>query len=329
MSIIVAEHLMKKYGSTVAVSDVSFSVAQGEIFGLLGPNGAGKSTTIRMLTTLSRPDAGTAYVAGQDVSRRSKTAREAIGYVAQSAGTDLYLTGRENLLVQAAIHRMGRQESRRRASELLELVGLSRAADKPVRTYSGGMQRRLEIALGIVHNPRVLFLDEPTTGLDPEARSIMWRELSRLKEELDLTILLTTHYLEEADQLADNIAIINNGTMVAHGTPEELKSSLMSDFVRIEFASTIAASEATRVLAASGAREVRADGQMLGAQMDDGSRSLVLLLTRLSEAGLHAESVSVSRPTLDDVYLRHTAGAFTANNAGSADVGSEVTVWPT
>ncbi len=224
--VITARQLIKRYGPVEAVSDVSFVLAEGEVLGLLGPNGAGKSTTVRILATLTRADGGTAIVAGQDVRRRPREVRAAIGYVAQHAGTDGYLTGRENLLVQAAAHRLRRSSAIRRAAELLELVGLADAADRVVNTYSGGMRRRLEIAMGIVHDPRVLFLDEPTTGLDPEARTTLWQELRRLRAEQGLSILLTTHYLDEADQLADRIVIINHGTVVADGRPEALKAEL-------------------------------------------------------------------------------------------------------
>ncbi|WP_217428055.1 ABC transporter ATP-binding protein [Microlunatus speluncae] len=224
--VITARNLAKRYGKVEAVVDVSFSVAEGEVLCLLGPNGAGKSTTVRILATLTRADGGTAVVAGQDVSLQPRAVRAAIGYVAQNAGTDGYLTGRENLLVQAAAHRLRRGSAIRRATELLDLVGLAGAADRVVNTYSGGMRRRLEIAMGIVHDPRVLFLDEPTTGLDPEARASLWRELRRLRAEQGLTILLTTHYLDEADRLADRIVIIDHGTVIVSGPPATLKAEL-------------------------------------------------------------------------------------------------------
>lgn len=224
--VITAQHLRKSYGPVEAVSDVSLSMAEGEVLCLLGPNGAGKSTTVRILATLARADGGSARVAGYDVRAQPRLVRAAIGYVAQSAGTDAYLTGRENLLVQAVAQRLSRPAARRRASELLDLVGLGGAADRLVHTYSGGMRRRLEIGMGMVHNPRVLFLDEPTTGLDPEARATLWDELTRLATEQRLSILLTTHYLEEADRLADRIVIINQGRVIVEGRPGALKAGL-------------------------------------------------------------------------------------------------------
>ena len=196
MDAIVVDDLRKHYGDVRALDGVSFGVREGEVFGLLGPNGAGKSTTVRVLVTLTKPDSGIASVAGHDVLRDPAAVRRAIGYVPQDSGVDRFATGRENLLLQGRVQGMGGEELRRRADELLDLVGIADAADRVVRTYSGGMRRRLDIALGLVHRPRVLFLDEPTTGLDPEARVAMWEEVSRLAEAESLTILLTTHYLE-------------------------------------------------------------------------------------------------------------------------------------
>ena len=254
--IITAQHLTKRYGPHEAVADVSLTVAEGEVLCLLGPNGAGKSTTVRMLTTLTRPDGGSARVAGYDVRTQPRSVRAAIGYVAQSAGTDAYLTGRENLVVQAAAQRLRRSDARRRVSELLDLVGLADAGDRIVRTYSGGMRRRLEIAMGIVHSPRMLFLDEPTTGLDPEARTTMWQELTRLATAQTLSILLTTHYLEEAEQLADRIVIISQGRVVAAGKPAVLKSDLGGDAVSVELAGNPSAEAVIAAVALTGARAV-------------------------------------------------------------------------
>src|SRR5438067_7245 len=219
MDAIVAEDLRKRYRAVQALDGVSFAVREGEVFGLLGPNGAGKSTSVRVLTTLTRPDSGRAFVAGEDVARNPNRVRRAIGYVAQDSGVDWEATGRENLLLQGRIHGMAGALLRRRVDELLELVGLSDAADRTARGYSGGMKRRLDLATGLVHKPRVLFLDEPTTGLDPEARAAMWVEVERLAQQESLTILLTTHYLEEADQLAGRIAIVRRGQVVVEGRP--------------------------------------------------------------------------------------------------------------
>ena len=204
------------------------------MFGLLGPNGAGKSTTVRVLTTLTRADAGRALVAGEDVAQHPNRVRRKIGYVAQDSGVDWEATGRENLLLQGRIHGMGGRELRGRVDQLLELVGLREAADRVSRTYSGGMKRRLDVATGLVHRPSVLFLDEPTTGLDPEARAAMWVEVERLAEQEALTILLTTHYLEEADRLAERVAIVSHGRVVAEGTPDDLKRGLEGESITVE-----------------------------------------------------------------------------------------------
>jgi len=218
--------LRKTYpGDVEALRGLSFSVRSGEIFALLGPNGAGKSTTVRILTTLSAPTAGSARVAGHDVVAEPQEVRRRIGYVAQASGVDLTATGRENLMLQGRLFRLPVRELRTRLNELLELFQLTGAADRPATTYSGGMKRRLDVAMGLIHRPEVLFLDEPTTGLDPESRAVMWKEVKRLADE-GLTLLLTTHYLEEADQLAQRLAIVDGGRIVAAGTPDELKGRL-------------------------------------------------------------------------------------------------------
>jgi ABC-2 type transport system ATP-binding protein len=308
--VITAQHLRKSYGAVEAVADVSFSMAEGEVLCLLGPNGAGKSTTVRILATLTRSDCGSALVAGYDVRTQPRLVRASIGYVAQSAGTDAYLTGRENLLVQSMAQRLSRAEASRRASELLGLVGLGSAADRIVRTYSGGMRRRLEIAMGMVHSPRVLFLDEPTTGLDPEARATMWGELMRLAVERALSILLTTHYLEEADRLADRIVIIDQGRVVVEGRPDALKAGLAGDFVTVELAGSPSAEAVMTAAARSGARTVTFEGTVLRAGVEQGNRALPAILSALETAGFQVEAASVARPTLDDVYLHHTGHNF-------------------
>jgi ABC-2 type transport system ATP-binding protein len=307
---IVAEGLAKRYGQVEAVADVSFAVREGEIFGLLGPNGAGKSTTVRMLATLTSPDGGRGLVAGHDVARESKAARRSLGYVAQNSGTDRYLTGRENLVVQGRAQRMSRREARVRAQELLELVGLADAADRIVETYSGGMKRRLDIALGIVHRPAVLFLDEPTTGLDPEARATMWVELERLASEQTLTILLTTHYLEEADRLAQRVAIVSRGRVVAEGPPEQLKRDLHGDSVTVELADG-RVEEAEQLLAGHAAvLEASRDGSVVRARVAHGAQALPAILSALEERAIPVAAATVARPTLDDVYLHYTGRAF-------------------
>ena len=230
-----ANDLIKTYPPDVrALDGLSLAVRSGTIFGLLGPNGAGKSTTVRILTTLSRPDAGDARVAGLDVLAEPVRVRHAIGVVGQKHGLDPEATGRENLVLQGELYGITGRELRRRAAESLERFGLADAADRQAKTYSGGMQRRLDVAMGLIHRPQVLFLDEPTTGLDPEARADMWREIERLAREEQMTILLTTHYLEEADRLASQLAIVDRGRIVAEGTPHELKSELEGDTIHVE-----------------------------------------------------------------------------------------------
>jgi ABC-2 type transport system ATP-binding protein len=234
MDAIEVEDLRKTYsGGVEALRGVSFAVRAGEVFALLGPNGAGKSTAVRILTTLSAPTSGGARVAGFDVVRQPREVRRRIGSVAQNSGVDPTATGRENLTLQGQLFRLNAPELRARTAELLHLFQLEAAADRPAATYSGGMKRRLDVAMGLIHRPEVLFLDEPTTGLDPESRAVMWKEVRRLARE-GLTLLLTTHYLEEADQLAQRIAIVDGGRVVAAGTPEELKRGIPGDAVSLD-----------------------------------------------------------------------------------------------
>ncbi len=316
MEAIVVQELRKRYGEVRALNGVSFSVREGEVFGLLGPNGAGKSTTVRVLVTLTRPDSGTASVAGHDVRKEPTAVRRTIGYVPQDSGVDGFGTGRENLMLQGRIQGMSGRDLRDRTNELLELVGIADAADRVVRGYSGGMRRRLDIALGLVHRPRVLFLDEPTTGLDPEARVEMWDEVTRLAQAESLTILLTTHYLEEADRLANRLAIVSQGTIVVEGTPGELKALLQGDAVHVELANG-AVDQAKDVLAGVGARpEQVIDGRTVVARVENGGRALPGIISALEGAGIVVESVSVSRPSLDDVYLHYTGRDFQSEDRG-------------
>jgi ABC-2 type transport system ATP-binding protein len=316
MDAIVVDEVRKRYGEVQALDGVSFVVREGEVFGLLGPNGAGKSTTVRVLVTLTRADEGRASVAGHDVRTEQTAVRRAIGYVPQDSGVDGFGTGRENLLLQGRVQGMGGRDLRSRADELLTLVGIADAADRIVKNYSGGMRRRLDIALGLVHRPRVLFLDEPTTGLDPEARVALWAEVSRLAEAESLTILLTTHYLEEADQLADRLAIVSRGKVVVEGTPTALKAGLQGDAVHVELENG-AVAEAEVVLVGVGARpEQVLDGRTIVSRVENGGRALPGIISALEAAGIAVASVSLSRPSLDDVYLHFTGRDFTSEDRG-------------
>src|SRR4051812_45319290 len=316
MDAIAVQDLRKRYGDVQALDGVSFAVREGEVFGLLGPNGAGKSTTVRTLVTLTKPDSGSASVAGHDVLRDQFAVRKALGYVPQDSGIDQLGTGRENLTLQGHVEGMSGRALRARVDELLSLVGLAEAADRVVKGYSGGMRRRLDIALGLVHRPRVLFLDEPTTGLDPEARVAMWSEVSRLAEAESLTILLTTHYLEEADQLADRLAIVSQGKVVVEGTPSALKKGLRGDAVHVELDNG-AVEDAQRVLAGVGApAEQVLEGKTIVSRVENGGRELPGILSALEAAGIPVASVSLSRPSLDDVYLHFTGRDFNAEDRG-------------
>jgi ABC-2 type transport system ATP-binding protein len=314
MDAIVVEELRKRYGNVQALDGVSIAVREGEVFALLGPNGAGKSTTVRSLVTLTTPDSGAASVAGHDVLREQNAVRRVIGYVPQDSGVDELGTGRENLMLQGRVQGMSGKDLRGRTETLLELVGITEAADRIVKTYSGGMRRRLDIALGLVHRPRVLFLDEPTTGLDPEARVVMWDEVSRLAQAESLTILLTTHYLEEADQLADRLAIVSQGKVVVEGTPGQLKAGLRGDAVHVEVDNG-AIDEARRVLATVGAApEQVLDGRTIVSRVENGGRALPGIISALETAGIPVASVSLSRPSLDDVYLHFTGREFASED---------------
>jgi ABC-2 type transport system ATP-binding protein len=304
--------LVKTYPKGVrALDGLSFAVPAGTVFGLLGPNGAGKSTTVKILTTLAQADSGTATVAGLDVRARAAQVRHAIGVVAQRSGADPMATGRENLLLTGRIQGLRKRTLTARADELLDRFDLAGAAGRLVRTYSGGMQRRLDVALGLINRPQVLFLDEPTAGLDPESRTAMWDEIGRLAADDGLTILLTTHYLEEADRLASRLVIVDRGRIVAEGTPDELKGQLHGDAVQVELADQ---AEQGRLLAVLGrvpaVREIRVDGRHVSARADEGAAALPAVLAALDDAGLPVRAASVARPSLDDVYLRHAGRSF-------------------
>jgi ABC-2 type transport system ATP-binding protein len=302
-----------------ALAGLDITVRSGTVFGLLGPNGAGKTTAVKILTTLARPDTGTAVVEGVDVLRRPDRVRRMIGVVAQRSGSDPMATGRENLVLQGRLYGMRGTAPRTRADELLARFDLTEAAGRLVKTYSGGMQRRLDVALGLMHRPRVLFLDEPTTGLDPEARTAMWHEIDRLAGEEGLTVLLTTHYLEEADRLADRLAIVDRGRVVAEGTPDELKGDLRGDAVHLVLGEAADPAAALGVLTGlPGVRDALVTGRNLSARSDDGAAAVPGILAALQNAGAPAASVTVARPSLDDVYLRHTGRRY--SEASASDV---------
>jgi ABC-2 type transport system ATP-binding protein len=319
---IVAEGLEKRYQDVQALDGVSFHVRAGEVFGLLGPNGAGKSTTVKVLTTLTTPDRGRAEVAGHDVVGDPNAVRRSIGYVPQSSGVDRDATGRENLMLQGRVQGMSGRKLHARVQHLLDLLGIADAADRVVRGYSGGMKRRLDVGLGLVHGPQVLFLDEPTTGLDPEARAAMWDELAVLAREELLTILLTTHYLEEADALTDRLAIVSRGRIVVDGSAEELKGRLQGEAVVVELADGAGDDAATVVRALEEVREVSIDGRLLRSRVADGARAVPTILAALDTHGIAVESVTMHRPSLDDVYLHYTGRDFRAEDeAGGAGEG--------
>ena len=306
--------LRKSYpGDVTALDGLDLTVAAGTIFGLLGPNGAGKTTTVKILTTLSRPDEGTALVAGVDVLSEPEAVRRLVGYVAQKSGADVQASGTENLVLQARVYGLDRSQARDRSAQLLGRFGLTEAAGRLVKTWSGGMRRRLDIALALIHAPQVLFMDEPTTGLDPEVRADLWGEIRRLRDEDGVTVLLTTHYLEEADQLADRLAIIDHGRVVAEGTPSELKDSMRGDGVHIEMASGDGAHKAVQVLDGDfGLREMVVEGRSVHARATRGAEAVPRVLAALIGAGIEVVAVTVNRPSLDDVFLRHAGRRFEA-----------------
>ena len=300
-------------GDVRALDGLSFAVRPGSVYALLGPNGAGKTTAMRILTTLSRPDQGRAAVAGIDVLRHPRQVRSVIGAVSQHGGTVGLLTGQENLILQGRLYGLRGEQLRRRTAELLDQLGLADAARRPAKTYSGGMRRRLDVAMVLVHRPAVLFLDEPTTGLDPEGRAELWAMLTGLAQRAGTTILVTTHDLEEADQFADRVAIVDRGKIVAEGPPGELKDGLHGDSVLLELAGPGLAARAEKVLADLPlARQVTSEGSAVRARVDDGPRALPAVLAALEAGHVPVASVTVARPSLDDVYSRHAGRSFRA-----------------
>jgi ABC-2 type transport system ATP-binding protein len=305
---IAAEGLVRTFGETRAVDGVDLHVGAGEIYGFLGPNGAGKSTTVRMLATLLRPSAGSARVAGHDVVREPERVRFCIGVALQDVALDPKQTGREILDLQGRLYGLDARERSARIVHLLDLVDIGDAIDRRVKTYSGGMKRRLDLAAALVHQPEVLFLDEPTAGLDPVSRAAVWAEVRHLNERLGMTILLTTQYLDEADALAHRVGIIAHGRLVAEGTPGALKRSIGADVIVVR-ASRADAARATDALAAVPRLEgIEVQGEEVIVSVTDGAAAVSAVAVALAAAGIHVEAITLRTPTLDDVFL-HATGA--------------------
>jgi ABC-2 type transport system ATP-binding protein len=306
-----------------AVDGIDLRVDPGEIYGFLGPNGAGKSTTVHMLTTLLPPTAGTARVAGYDVVREGPLVRKAIGAALQEAALDPFLTGREHLRLQTAMHGISGDERRRRSQELLDRVGLSEAADRKVNGYSGGMKRRLDLALALVHRPRILFLDEPTTGLDPQSRNALWLEVGRLAKEEGVTVFLTTQYLEEADVLADRVGIIDHGRIVAEGTPEELKAEIACSTVEAVPSNPEERGAVAAVLERFGDQTTGFGPGSIAVQLRSADGDLAEIVRALDAEDVQIAHLQIHEPTLDDVFLaktgRHLEGAGEDGEEQEAD----------
>ncbi len=302
--VIEANGLVRSFGDLVAVDGIDLSVSEGEVFGFLGPNGAGKSTAVRMLTTLLTPTDGQAFVGGHDVVKNASDVRKIIGVALQDAAIDPLMTGRELLKLQAVLHGIPRPSARKRGSELLERVGLAAAADRRVGTYSGGMRRRLDLALSLIHEPKVLFLDEPTTGLDPTSRAALWEEVRRLNSEFGTTVFLTTQYLEEADELAGRIAIIDYGKIVREGSPAELKDSIGAPTLRIDI-DPENLDNAQSVLSGFGIDRPARDGRV-AIGLDGGVAKVAEVVSALEEHGVEVLHLELDAPSLDDVFAEAT-----------------------
>jgi ABC-2 type transport system ATP-binding protein len=312
-----AHGLVREFKNVKAVRGIDLQVAPGEIYGFLGPNGAGKSTTVHVLTTLLPPTAGTARVAGYDVVADGPKVRASIGAALQEAALDPWLTGREHLRLQSALHGMGKSERKRRGDELLERVGLRSAADRKVQTYSGGMKRRLDLALALVHRPSILFLDEPTTGLDPQSRSALWTEVGRLAKDEGVTVFLTTQYLEEADVLADRVGIIDLGRIVAEGTPESLKAQIGRPTVEASPQEPSEVGAVATVLERFGEQTQASPGAI--AVRIDGRGDLADIVRALDAEGVSVANLQLHAPSLDDVFLAKTGHRLEGADEAAAE----------
>jgi ABC-2 type transport system ATP-binding protein len=308
MSVIETHDLRRTFqtrGSTVeAVAGVDLHVQAGEVFGFLGPNGAGKTTTLRMLSTLLPPSGGEATVVGYDLLRQPKKVRERIGYVGQRNGSDPGVTARRELEFQARLYGASGKEARKRTGEVLTMLELDSCADRPASTYSGGQRRRLDIGIGLIHSPQLLFLDEPTTGLDPQGRARLWNEVRRLKAS-GMTVFLTTHYLEEADALCDRLAIIDHGKIVAEGTPEQLKREIAGDVITVGVAADAPRAQAL-LETEPFVRQVSVEDDNLRLYVDRGESAMPAVLRLLDSHGFDLQTIALSRPSLDDVFLQQT-----------------------
>jgi ABC-2 type transport system ATP-binding protein len=306
MADIEVNEITKRFGDFTAVDAISFSVGHGEIFALLGPNGAGKSTLIRILTTLIHPTSGTARIQGFDVVKQANDVRRVIGVIPQAMTSDLELSVEENLLIYAKLHGVSRERRRRLMGELLEAVELTKWKDKPVKNLSGGMRRRVEIARGLIHEPRVFFLDEPTTGLDPVSRVAVWDMLRHLKQRSDLTVLLTTHYMDEADKLCDRIAIVDHGKLVALDSPMKLKASISgTNILEVSFATTPAGWE-EQLKSLPAVESLSGRDNLFRIATRNGPATTTALLDAAAEIQLPVHSLSVQSTTLDDVFVHYT-----------------------